>query len=266
MESVNHYKNIKVQQEGRLIIIYLDSPPNNFIDIDLASSIKEICLKLSEEDICDIMILTADKDRHFSQGTDPMLFTELGDAKDIKDVQQMINRYRVASSIASLKFPVISALGGNCYGQGLEIALASDIRFGSTVSKFKMDQVSQGIIPWDGGTQRLSRTVGLARSMELILNCQEIESDEALAIGLLNSVVETNDLLSKAVEVAEQILLGGAIAARYAKEVVVKGTEMTLEQGILLETDLTMILQTTKDRTEGINSFIERRKPNYTGE
>ena len=102
--------------------------------------------------------------------------------------------------------------------------------------------------------------------MELILNCQEIESDEALAIGLLNSVVETNDLLSNAVEVAEQILLGGAIAARYAKEVVVKGTEMTLEQGILLETDLTMILQTTKDRAEGINSFIERRKPNYTGE
>lgn len=265
METVNNYKNIKLQQEGRLVIIYLDSPPNNLIDTDLASSIKELCFNLSEEDICDVMILTADKDRDFSQGTDPMLFTELEDAKNINGVQQVINRYRVANSISSLKFPVISALGGHCYGQGLEVALASDIRLGSTESRFKMDQVSQGIIPWDGGTQRLSRTIGLARSIELILNCQEIESDEALAIGLLNAVVETNDLLSKAVEVGEQILQGGAIAARYAKEVVIKGAEMTLDQGILLETDLTMILQTTKDRTEGINSFIERRNPDYKG-
>ena len=266
METVSNYKNIKVQQEGRLVIIYLDSPPNNFIDTNLASSIKEICLKLSEEDTCDVMILTSDKDTDFSQGTDPMLFTELENTTNIKEIQKVVDRYRVANSISSLKFPVISALDGHCYGQGLELALASDIRFGSTVSKFKMDQVSQGIIPWDGGTQRLSRTIGLARSLELILNCQEIESSEALAIGLLNSVVETNDLLPKAVELAEQILQGGAIAARYAKEVVLKGTEMTLDQGISLETDLTMILQTTQDRTEGINSFIERRKPDYTGE
>ena len=266
MSNTNNYKNIKVQEEGRLTIIYLDNPPHNLINTNLASSIKEICLTLSEEDTCDVMIVTSDKDTDFSQGTDPMLFTELENTTNINEVQQVIDTYRVANSISSLRFPVISALGGHCYGQGLEIALASDIRLGSTGSKFKMDQVSQGIIPWDGGTQRLSRTIGLAQSLELILNCQEIESSEALSMGLLNSVVETNDLLPKAVELAEQILQGGAIAARYAKEVVLKGTEMTLDQGISLETDLTMILQTTQDRTEGINSFIERRKPKYKGE
>ena len=155
MSNTNNYKNIKVQEEGRLTIIYLDNPPHNLINTNLASSIKEICLTLSEEDTCDVMIVTSDKDTDFSQGTDPMLFTELENTTNITEVQQVVDRYRVANSISSLKFPVISALGGHCYGQGLEIALASDIRLGSTGSKFKMDQVSQGIIPWDGGKQRL---------------------------------------------------------------------------------------------------------------
>ena len=85
-------------------------------------------------------------------------------------------------------------------------------------------------------------------------------------MGLINRVVPSADVLSTAQEIAEQILAGGPIAARYAKEVILSGSEMTLDQGILLETDLTMILQTTKDRDEGIRSFLERRDPEFTGE
>ena len=133
-------------------------------------------------------------------------------------------------------------------------------------ASFRMGQAAEGMIPWDGGTQRLPRVVGPAHATDIILTGRTIGTDEALRMGMVNRVSAVGEALRVAEGIAAEILAGGPIAARYAKEVISSGTEMTLDQGILLETDLTMILQTTKDREEGIRSFLERRGAEYTGE
>ena len=259
-------KYIQLEQRNRLLITYLNNPSANLITTGLVSELKEICLEIEESNEIDVMIIGSDKVMDFSQGTSPELKEDLNNRNNKDLIEDILNRYRISQVIGNLKIPVISAIQGKCYGQGLELALATDIRIGSEESVFSMDHVSLNTVPWDGGTQRLPRIIGIPRSLELILTSRQFHSREALDIGMLHHVVPQKEVLEKANEIAEMILTGGSIASKYAKEVINTGSDMTLDQGILLETDLTMILQTTKDRKEGIDSFLERRPPNYTGE
>ena len=232
-------------------------------------------MTLREDSPFDAVIITGDGEAAgqngegiaaFSRGTGRSFLSESAEASSGNAAQALFDSYRCASAIASLPFPVIAAINGDAYDQGLELALAADIRVAAETAQFRMGQALQGIIPWDGGTQRLPRIVGPAHATDLLLTGRTIGAEEALDMGLVNRVAPPADALSTAQEIAEQILAGGPIAARYAKEVILAGSEMTLDQGILLETDLTMILQTTKDREEGIRSFLERRDPEFTGE
>lgn len=266
---------ITLRPEDRLLTAVLSRPPDNFIDRGMASSLKELCATLREDSPFDALIITGDAEgaggsgagaAAFSRGADHSFLSESADASSGSAAQTVFDGYRCASAIASLPFPVIAAVNGDAFDQGLELALAADIRVAAETAQFRMGQTLQGIIPWDGGTQRLPRTVGPAHAADLLLTGRTIGADEALDMGLVNRVVASGDVLSAAQEIAEQILAGGPIAARYAKEVILSGSEMTLDQGILLETDLTMILQTTKDREEGIRSFLERRNPEFRGE
>ena len=202
----------------------------------------------------------------FSRGTSSSFMAESTDTTSGHQASALLDSYRCANAIASLPFPVIAAINGDAHDQGLELALAADIRVAAESASFRMGQAAEGLIPWDGGTQRLPRVVGPAHATDLILTGRTIGADEGLRMGLVNRVSAVGEALRVAEEIATEILAGGPIAARYAKEVISSGTEMTLDQGILLETDLTMILQTTKDREEGIRSFLERRAPEYTGE
>lgn len=258
---------ITLRPEGRLLTAVLSRPPDNSIDRALASSLKELCATLREDSPFDVLIITGEGEAGaFSRGTGESFLSESAEASSGSAAQTVFDGYRCASAIASLPFPVIAAVNGDAFDQGLELALAADIRVAAETAQFRMGQALQGIIPWDGGTQRLPRIVGPAHATDLLLTGRTIGADDALDMGLVNRVVASSDVLSAAQEIAEQILAGGPIAARYAKEVILSGSEMTLDQGILLETDLTMILQTTKDREEGIRSFLERRDPEFTGE
>ncbi len=259
--------SITLRPEGRLLIAVLSRPPDNHIDRAMASSLKELCATLREDSPFDVLIITGEGEAGaFSRGTDQSFLSESAEASSGSTAQTVFDGYRCASAIASLPFPVIAAINGDAFDQGLELALAADIRVAAETAQFRMGQALQGMIPWDGGTQRLPRIVGPAHATDLLLTGRTIGADEALTMGLVNRVAASGDVLSAAQEVAEQILVGGPIAARYAKEVILSGSEMTLDQGILLETDLTMILQTTKDREEGIRSFLERRDPEFRGE
>ncbi len=260
---------ITLWPEGRLLIAVLNRPPDNFIDRDVALSLRELCVTLREDSPFDVLIITGaggSEAGAFSRGTDESFLTELAETSSGSAAQKVFDNYRCASVIASLPFPVIAVINGDAFAQGLELALAADIRVAAETAQFRMGQALQGFIPWDGGTQRLPRIVGPAHATDLLLTGRTSGAEEALDIGLVNRVVPSGDALSTAQEIAEQILAGGPIAARYAKEVILSGSEMTLDQGILLETDLTMILQTTKDREEGIRSFLERRNPEFRGE
>ncbi len=173
--------------------------------------------------------------------------------------------YQPAIVIAAIEQPVVAAINGDALGMGLELALSCDIRIASERVHFAMPQVSEGHIPTGGGTQRLSRIIGRGKALELLLTSESITAAEALEIGLVSKVVAANALAGEAAKLAETIASKGPIALRYLKEAVLKGMDLTLEQGLRLEADLYFLLHTTSDRTEGIKSFLEKRKPKYQG-
>ena len=151
------------------------------------------------------------------------------------------------------------------WGQGLELALICDIRIASHKAQLGFPQVGVGLIPTDGGTQRLPRIVGKAKALELILTAETISAEEALEIGLVNKVATGENLASEVEAMAKTIAGKGPIALRFAKEAVNKGLNLTLEQGLHLEADLYFILHTTADRTEGIKAFLQKRPPQFKG-
>ena len=168
--------------------------------------------------------------------------------------------------IASLAVPVTAAINGNAHGLGLELALACDLRVASEEATFSMDQIKYGMMPWDGGTQRLPRLVGRGRGAAMVLTGMEVDAARALEMGLVHGLFPRESVVEETVALAQKIAKHAPVALEYAKETINKGMDMTLDQGLRLEQDLTVILQSTADRAEGIRSFLEKRRPEFRGE
>ena len=163
--------------------------------------------------------------------------------------------------------PVLVALNGDATDHGLELALAGDLRLADPRATFGFSVPGQAGFPFDGATQRLGRLVGPAWAKDMLMTGRRVGADEALAIGLVNRIAEEGeDVLLMARRLAGQIAEGSPVGARYVKEAIGQGADMTLAQGLGLETDLNVILQSTADRAEGIASFLQRRTPDFRGE
>ena len=225
--------------------IILDRPgTGNFLDEEMTAEIAHVCEHITEDDEVYVVILTGGGDV-FCRGGDPSTCA--------------------AAALAALDRPVIAAVNGAASGAGLELALAADIRICSDTASFTLPQVAEGILPSDGGTQRLPRIVGRGKALELLLTAETISAAEALEIGLVSAVCPAAELEAEAAKLAESIAAKGPLALRYLKEAVIKGMDLTLEQGLRLEADLYFLLHTTTDRTEGITAFREKRDPDYKG-
>ena len=174
-------------------------------------------------------------------------------------------RYQAATAIARIEKPVVAGINGDAIGQGLELALAADFRIAVSTARFGMPQVRYGFIPWDGGTQRLARLVGRSHALMLLLTGAIVDATTALRMGLISRVVEQANFESVVERVAGDIAAAAPLAARYAKEAVTKGRDMTMNQALRLEADLSILLQSTRDRSEGIRSFLLRRSPRFDG-
>lgn len=170
-----------------------------------------------------------------------------------------------AAAVASIDCPVIAAINGDAIGLGLELALSCDLRIASEEAHFCLPQVADGFMPWNGGSQRLPRIVGRAKALELLLTGRTVDAAEALRIGLVNKIVPAKTLQSEVQALAANLAAKGPIALRYAKEAIHKGLDVTLEQGLRLESDLYFLLHTTSDRTEGVRAFLEKRPPRFKG-
>ncbi len=161
--------------------------------------------------------------------------------------------------------PIIAAVNGYCLAGGLEIALACDIRIASDTATFGFTEVSRGIIPGAGGTQRLSRLIPLGKSLEMILTGDRIDAQEAYRIGLVNKVVSPDQLLPEATKVAQRICRNAPLAVRAAKEAVYRGIDLSLPEGLGLEQFLAEPVLQSEDAKEGPRAFFEKRAPVFKG-
>lgn len=166
------------------------------------------------------------------------------------------------SKLVNLEVPVIAAVNGFALGGGCELAMACDFRIASTKAKFGMPEVSLGLIPGYGGTQRLSRLVGLGDALFMILTGQMIEASEALRIGLVQKVVEPELLLTEAKTLATKISEQGPHAIRTAKKVIRKGFSIEIDRGFELESD-SFSKMFENDGIEGMKAFLDKRKPTW---
>jgi enoyl-CoA hydratase/carnithine racemase len=237
-------------------IILNSSDKGNCIDLDMAIEIVETCNLINNDEDIYVAVL-AGSDEIFCSGQEHLLDNE-------KQYQILLKRNPI-EAIASLNCPVIAAINGDAIGEGLELALACDIRIASDRARFSLPQISLGMIPVNGGTQRLTRIIGKGKAMEMILTGDLIESPEALEIGLVAKVVPSNKVLSEVETIAKSLAAKAPFALRYCKEAINKGLDLTLEQGLRLEADLYFLLHTTADRTEGIQSFMQKRPPEFKG-
>jgi enoyl-CoA hydratase len=257
------YKTLIYEKKDNVGILTINRPDKmNALSNELTSELRSLVGELERDEKLRVLIITGAGEKAFVAGAD---IKELVD-RDAK-IGRRVSRERqeVFSLIENLPVPVIAAVNGYALGGGLELALACNIRICSEKAQFGAPEVKLGIIPGDGGTQRLPRLVGLGRAMEMILTGDFIDAQEAHRIGLANGVYSPDELMDKAMELAQKIASRPPLAIRYAKEAVNRSQEGDSVSGFSLESYLHALTCTTEDKKEGVAAFLEKRKGKFKG-
>ena len=258
------YQTISLVQRNAIAYLHLQRPEQeNRIDAHLLRELAAACEALADDPQVRAVVLSGGEGSTFCSGWDlSFLAAEAESEATARSGDRLGHTFH---SLAHMPRPVICAINGDAVSAGLELALACDVRLACPEARFAFPETAWGLIPMAGGTQRLARIAGRAAALELILTAEPIDSQTALRIGLVSQVVPRDRLLAEASALAERIAARGPIAVRYAKEAVSQGLDMSLEQALRFETDLTIILQTTEDRAEGVRAFLEKRAPEFHG-
>jgi len=173
---------------------------------------------------------------------------------------------RLVETLAAIGKPTVAILNGDAGDEGLELALALDLRLGLAGSRYALTQLERGELPHFGGTQRLPRLVGAAEALRMLLTGAPLSAAEAMRLGLVTYLAQDREELEGiARDLLATLAARGPLGMRMAKDAVRKGYDMTMEQGVRLEEDLYALLQTTADRAEGVRAFLEKRKPLFKG-
>jgi methylglutaconyl-CoA hydratase len=250
--------------ENGIAIITLNRPESaNALSTALLNELAHLLHNLAFRRDVRVVIFTGAGEKVFCAGADlkeraGMNETEV--RKTVALIRETINQ------IEQLPQPVICALNGSAFGGGLELALACDIRIAADTAQLGLTETSLGIIPGAGGTQRLPRLIGKGKAKELIFTAKRITAKEAEQIGLVEYVVPREQLMEKAMEIAEQIVVNAPIAVMQAKIAINRGLDVDLATGLRIEQMAYDITIPTKDRLEGLQAFKEKRKPVYKGE
>lgn len=258
---MTNYNTLSLEIDNKIGILTINRPESmNALNTEVLTEIETMAEEINNNEAIEVVILTGAGDRAFVAGAD---IKEMADKTAIEG--QIFSKLGNAafSKISKLRQPVIAAVNGYALGGGLELALAADIRIGSENAVLGQPEPGLGIIPGFGATQRLSRTIGLAKAKELILTARNIKADEALNIGLLNQVVEADKLMDAAKEMAGHILSNAPLAVQHSKKVIDEGYNMPLDQALTLEENTFGLLFSTEDQKEGMQAFIERRDANF---
>ncbi|MGB2764940.1 MAG: enoyl-CoA hydratase-related protein [Candidatus Aminicenantaceae bacterium] len=257
------YKTLIYEKKDNIGILTINRPDKlNAISNELTSELSRLLDDIEKDEGLRVLIITGKGDKAFVAGADIKELVDR-DARQGRKVSQ--ERQEIFSHIENLQIPVIAAVNGYALGGGLELALACSIRICSDKAQFGAPEVKLGIIPGDGGTQRLPRLIGLGRAMELILTGDFIDAQEAFRIGLVNKVFPLEELMEKVMELAQKIASRPPLAVRYAKEAVNRSQEGDTASGFALESYLHALSCTTEDKKEGVSAFLEKRKGKFKG-
>jgi enoyl-CoA hydratase/carnithine racemase len=258
------YEAIRYELADGIATITLNRPAvHNAMNERMREELTACFGELARAEDARVIVVTGTGDRAFSAGADIREFVAPQVPVRFREGRRRID-FRAAMDRCPQ--PVIAAIRGFALGGGLELALACDIRIAGEDSQLGLTEVNLAIIPGGGGTQRLPRLVGRGKALEMILTGARIDAREALRIGLVERVVPATEVLSSAQALARTLAEKAPVALRYAKEAVVKGLGLPLEDGLRLENDLATLLRTTDDRVEGAKAFLEKRKPRFTGQ
>jgi len=258
-----NFETLEVTSKERIAFVVINRPDKlNSLNAHCKEELRQLFASLRGSKEVDVVIVTGAGGKAFVSGTDIGEMASL-DAQTGKEFAE--GGQSIFDLIQHLGKPVIAAVNGYALGGGCELALACHIRICSENAKFGQPEVNLGIIPGYGGTQRLPRVVGVARAVEMILTGDHIDAQEALRIGLVTRVTSRSELMPTAEAIARKIIAKGQPAVRMALKAMNAALEVPLSEGLKVEAALFGECCNTFDSKEGINAFLQKRKPDFQG-
>lgn len=256
------FENIIVEQnfEKHIALIRLNRPKQlNALNLKTMGEIRDALKSLDDDDSVRVIIITGN-DKAFAAGADIKEMAGKGSVDMLK-----VDQFSTWDQIKKTKKPIIAAVSGFALGGGCELVMTCDMVVASETAQFGQPEIKIGVMPGAGGTQRLTKAVGKARAMEMVLTGNFIKAEEALKAGLINLVAPVDLYLNEAVRLAKNIADKSPIAVQLAKESVLQSFNSSLDQGLLFERKNFYTLFATEDQKEGMNAFVEKRKAEFKG-
>jgi enoyl-CoA hydratase len=260
------YDTLLYEKKARIGYVTLNRPRVlNAQSPEMFDELAQLFGEIKHDPEVGVVILTGSGDRAFCAGADINFLQQLAQTTPMA-AKSFVEKNRLAfGAIAHLGKPVIAAVNGFALGGGCELAMGCHIRLAAEHARFGQPEISLGLFPGAGGTQRLPRLVGKGIALEMMLTGEPISAQEAYRVGLVNTVVPAGELMATAEKLAQQILTKAPLAVGAILEAVQHGMEMTLAEGLQLEENLFGVICSTDDMREGTAAFLDKRPANFTG-
>jgi enoyl-CoA hydratase len=257
------YETILIKTERAVATITLNRPQRlNALNQQMLRELDEAFDEVAADSVARVLVITGAGDRAFAAGADIGEFVDLG---PLAALDFSRNAHRVFRKLETMAKPTIAAVNGFALGGGCELMMACDIAYAADTAKIGQPEVTLGIIPGAGGTQRLPRLVGKQKAKELAMTGDMIGAEEALRIGLVCKVMPAAELMADVQKLCERILSKGDVALRMIKEAIEAGSQVDLASGLEIEAKSWSMCFATEDRVEGVKAFLEKRTPQFKG-
>jgi enoyl-CoA hydratase len=257
---MSDYQYIIVERNEPVGIITLNRPKElNALNFSVVSELANALEELDRDQTIRCIVITGSGEKAFAAGAD------IKEMSDKSPIEMLVGGFEAWERIRRIHTPLIAAVGGYALGGGCELAMHCDMIIASENARFGQPEILLGIIPGAGGTQRLARTLGKYRAMEIVLTGAQMSAQEMANLGLVNRVVPKGEHLNEAMKLAQTVAAQPPIAVRLAKESVLAAFETPLEEGLALERKNFFLLFATEDMHEGMQAFIEKRKAEFQG-
>jgi enoyl-CoA hydratase len=254
------YILVQEQYEPRVALIQLNRPKElNALNSHLMQELRDALHQLDANDEVRAIIITGN-DQAFAAGAD---IKQMADKSSIDML--LADQFSTWDQVRKTKKPLIAAVSGFCLGGGCELAMTCDMIIASETARFGQPEIKIGVMPGAGGTQRLTRAIGKAKTMEMVLTGRFLAAEEALNLKLINKVLPVEVYLSEAVKLAAEIAQMSPVAVRLAKEAVNRAFESHLGEGLQFERKNFYLCFSSEDQKEGMAAFVEKRKPAFKG-